>query len=746
MPNTYSTDLNKNVNKRKIEYNAREFDELKTALVNYAKQYYPNSYRDFNEASPGMMLIEMSAYVGDVLNFYIDKQYQEMLLPMAQERKNVINLARMLGYKYCNTTAAYVPLTFTQELTANTTDRNNIIPNWTEAITIPKGTTVSAGTGITFETLDIVDFSVSASGDGNTIEQSEVDETTGLASKFKVTRKVNSVGASTKTKSFTIGAPSKYTTLEIDDASLLEVLSCVDSNGNNWYEVDYLCQDRVPLETHYTSDDDRLTAYAPLSGSTVMNIPVPYKLQYIKTTKRFTSHKTEGYTTVLTFGNGIIRNGQTLDHSYLANQQVGITLPGEIGSGLVDSIDPTLGDEYDTLGETPSHTTLTITYRSAGGLNHNVTEQVLTTHNYSGPSSGNVTVTNLEPARGASSNVTTQEIKQKALANFTTQNRCVTREDYEARTLTMPAKFGGIAKVYFDRLDNDKELKEKTPELSLLVTQIMKLIEDTQTNTEAVAEALTEWSSLETITNADLSNLLQKYFDFNSDNTLDVIDAVDIQNRVSVELLSLANVTGHILCYDNNKKLSSSIPSLLFANLQEYLNQHRVLTDDVLLYPGKVINFGVIFDVVAEKYAQKDVVKGLCIEKIGNYFDINHMQFREPIYVNQLEFELMGVEGVRAVNYVTLTQDKDWRAVDTPDVFNQGDSVGLYTTVFNSESSNWEDIEDNPGYGYQYDFSQFYDTNAVGSSLVGDGIILPSKDPSVFELKDFKTQIKGIVR
>ena len=84
--------------------------------------------------------------------------------------------------------------------------------------------------------------------------------------------------------------------------------------------------------------------------------------------------------------------------------------------------------------------------------------------------------------------------------------------------------------------------------------------------------------------------------------------------------------------------------------------------------------------------------------------------------------------------------------LDTPDIFNLGNSVGLYTTVFDSELGAWTDIQDNLGYGYQYDFSQFYDTNAVGSSLVGDGIILPSKDPSVFELKNYKQNIKGIVR
>lgn len=736
MPSTNIKNINNTTDVR-VSYNAREFDELKSALVRYTQQYFPNSYRDFNEASPGMMLLELSAYVGDVLNFYIDKQYQEMLLPMATERKNVLNLARMLGYKYNNVSAAYVPLTFTQEFTADSSNKNDIKPDWSEAVTIPKSTTVTGPGNVVFQTLDVVDFSISASGDSHKVVQSEVDNATGLASKFKVTRKVNAVGASTVTTSKTFAAPSKFSTIEISDKDLIEVLSCVDSNGNNWYEVDYLAQDRVPIETHYTSDDDRLTAYSPLSGSGIFEIPVPYKLQYIKTSKRFTVHKDENMKTILTFGNGVIRNGQTLESTFLATQQVGISLPGETSTDLIDSIDPTLGDEFDTLGETPSHTTLTVTYRKAGGIVHNVTEKSLNAHGYSGTNSGNVSVTNLEPARGASSNITTREIKEKALANFKSQNRCVTREDYEARVLNMPAGFGGVAKVYFDRMDTNSEINERTPELQNLYSSISNFIGDVINNTTGLDS---------TSNNTEVQQILSNYFDFNADGVLENLDVDNIKNRVNTELLTLANVTGHILCYDNSKKLSDKIPSLLFANINNYLNEFRVLTDDVIIYPGKVINFGVIFDVVAEKHAQKDKVKALCFEKINSFFKIENQQFREPIYINQLEYELMGLEGIRAVNYVTITQDKDWRQPDTPDVFNLGGNFGLYTTVFSAEQNMWTELEDNPGYGYQYDFSQFYDTSAVGSSLVGDGIILPSKDPAVFELKDYKHNIKGIVR
>ncbi len=721
-----------NIRDNRVKYNAREFDELKANLIEYAKSYFPNSYRDFNEASPGMMLIEMSAYVGDVLNFYIDKQYQEMLLPLATERKNIINLAKMLGFKYSNCTPAYTELTFTQEFDAVTTDIRNIVPNWSQAAVLPKSTQITQGANIKFETLDIVDFSVSSSVDTGSIVQSATDSN-GLASKFKVTRTVKAVGAETKTttKSFTTAA--KFRTMTIADPNIIEIISCVDSNGHNWYEVDYLVQDRVPIETHYTSDDDRLTAYTPLSGSGAFETPVPYKLQYIKTTKRFTRHKDEQYNTILTFGNGIIRNGQTLETSFLQTQQVGINIPG-VTDSLTDAIDPTLGDAYDTLGEIPTNTTLTVTYRVAGNILHNVNERSLTTHNYSGASAGAISVTNLEPARGASETISTKEIKEQAMAHFKAQNRCVTREDYEARILNMESKFGGIAKVYADRDTSTESLYNKVPNLELLLDGVKNFVND-------VANGDFNMEN----NNVSSTDLLP-YFDLRDDGIIDPAD-IDAVSDIPTQLSHAGGtVNVHLLCKDRNNMLSSAIPSMLYSNITNYLNEYRIMTDDITLKPGKVINFGVVFDVVANKFTQKHLVKARCIERIREYFETNSMQFRTPIYVNQIEYELMSIEGVRAVNHVTITQNKDWRAVDTPDVFNLGGSPGLFTTYYDLELGGWSTLSDNLGYGYEYDFSKFYDNNAVGSSLVGDGIILPSIDPAVFELKNYKKNIKGIVR
>ena len=213
-----------------VNYLNKDFNSLKSTLIEYAKTYFPNSYRDFNETSPGMMLIEMGAYVGDVLSFYIDQQYKEMLLPLAEEKRNVINLANAFGYKVKPIIPAYVDLSISQILAASG-DVNNLQPNFTDAEIIPIRTQVqsSADSNIIFETLDVVDFTVS----GSLTEVNSTDEN-GLVTDFKLTKKVRAISAETKTKTFTIGVPEKFLRLTLDETNVVDIISTtlVSSNVN----------------------------------------------------------------------------------------------------------------------------------------------------------------------------------------------------------------------------------------------------------------------------------------------------------------------------------------------------------------------------------------------------------------------------------------------------------------------------------------------------------------------------------
>ena len=738
---------NRDFSESNVNYLTKDFLSLKANLIQYAKSYFPNSYRDFNETSPGMMLIEMSAYVGDVLSFYIDQQYKEMLLPLAEERRNVINIAKMLGYRPRPIIPAYAEITVTQVIDANT---NNQEPDYTKCSIIDKEATLTStiDSDIIFETLDIVDFTTSGSETGPWTTLATGQNSDGLTNEYTLTRKVRAVSGQTTTTTFNIGAPTKFLKLTISDTNVVDILSVVDTNGNKWYEVEYLAQDKIPIATHYYNDADRNNdIYTDFEGNST-TLPIPYTLEYIDSAKRFITEVNDDNTTSLIFGNGILRSGQTIQSQFIQTEQVGINLPGQT-QDLATSINPLLGDVYATLGETPNQTTLTVTYRIGGGLASNVPSNDLTLEStptliYSG--GGTITATNITPARGGSNQETIDEIKNRTKGFFATQNRCVTKEDYEARTLHMPSKFGNIAKVYANRRD--------------LPT------------TAAFEEAalLAQWQC-EAFDTDGFTPLPISYYNTLEECTtgcwgLEATPVAGICTEVTGEdaLINLAEFQtifggselGHIptidlttLSYDINKNLTYT-PDLLFQNLKNYLNEYRIITDEVSFRDGFIINFGVVFEVVAHRQANKQDVKLRCIQAITDFLKIEKMQFRQPIYISQLEYELMGLDGVRAVNYVILTQEKNWKNGDSLE-FNPA----LYSFTKSNTSGNDCTSQIEPDY-YAYENSTFtfgdFCNNGNGFGwkyqfdlATEDGIVVPATVNSIFELKDPSQHIKGKV-
>ena len=137
------------------DYTSRDFNSIKQSLIQHIKSYFPQVYKDFNESSPGMMLVELSAYVGDVLNYYIDDSFKELMLPLSNDRRNVLNLSKLSGFKPRPIAPSYVDLKFTLEVDANTDDITGIIPDATQKLTLEAGTIVASNTqpDIVFETL-----------------------------------------------------------------------------------------------------------------------------------------------------------------------------------------------------------------------------------------------------------------------------------------------------------------------------------------------------------------------------------------------------------------------------------------------------------------------------------------------------------------------------------------------------------------------------------------------------------------
>ena len=432
-----------------VNYTSKDFSTIKADLIEYTKAYFPDTYKDFNETSPGMMLIELSSYVGDVLSYYIDYNYKENLLATATEKRNVRRLSEFLGYKVPNKTPSVVKLKVTTTIDAN----SDGTPNYGQApSSIDSGLQIASSidSQILFETTGEIDFTSSGSGDP-AISAPTLDSN-GEAESYTLTRYVRAISGKTKSKSFTITSPTKFLELDLGDDNVVEILSCTDSSRLTWYEVDYLAQEKVLKETHYSDDTTRDSAYDQGNATTVLSsVPVPYVAEYIKTNKKFiTKFDEDTQTYKVCFGNGLFRfsnSGSNVDPV----EQAGVTINGNNIADIPGAIGSTIGNNLN-LGETPANTIMTFTYRVGGGATSNVQAGELTNIN-NAPDGVTISVTNDEPSVGGTDGQTVDEIKNNASAFFATQLRCVTKEDYTARIQSIPTKFGSIAKAYVERLD-----------------------------------------------------------------------------------------------------------------------------------------------------------------------------------------------------------------------------------------------------------------------------------------------------
>ena len=710
-----------------VNYLNKDFSSLKNRLIQYAKQYFSNSYRDFNETSPGMMMIEMSAYVGDVLSFYIDQQYREMLLPLAEERRNIVNIAKGFGYKVKPIMPAYTELTFTQEVDALSITLNNRTPDFRQALVLQKGLKVQSTSDDTmfFETISPVDFTVSGSGMGSSPPVQIATDSNGLVTKYKLTRKVKAISGQTRTTTFSVNQPQQFKRLSLSEKNVIEVISCIDSNGNNWYEVDYLAQDRVPIKKHYTEDwvdgqyysgvtTARIDAYHDENGN-LLSTAVPYSLEYIHTPKRFMVEVDEHNTTSLVFGNGFLRTGTTgsLSTYFEQTSQAGQTIPGEIQQ-LNAPLDPQIGTSFSTLGEIPQNTVLTVTYRVGGGQNANVpvgdlnTVNSFTVLNNADYSTAGVTVRNNVPGRGGSEQESIEEIRHKSMAHFKSQARCVTKEDYEARVMSMPSIYGGVKKVYVDRIGLQQTLAYTTQDAigSFITTLLNNLNSGTLTQEEVNLQLESLGISIEQVVN---------YLSL-------------LANPGEASEGMIATIDCYTLGSNNDNNLIT-LNDMIKLNLKNHLSEFRMITDEVSIKDGKVINFGVIFDITGTPTSNKNKLKFQCIEVIKKYFHVDKMQFKQPLHISQIEFELMKIDGVKSVNNLYLTQSDPKLKYDLFDYFYDPNTGTMLQSDF-LQDNNHAGI-----YNWKYDFE----------GNLYNGTILPSVEPSIFELKNPNSNIVGIV-
>ena len=579
----YSSPKNNSV--KEVRYLNKDFTSFKNNLIEFAKTYFPKDYNDFNEASPGMMFIEMASYVGDVLSYYIDNQFKESLMAFAQEKRTVYNMAQTFGYKpkLSSPAIANVDVFQTVPAISSGTGTNFVTnPDLRYSMNIKSGMQLQSQSGIRFTTTEDCNFKFSSSYDPLEISVFETDNNVPVS--YLLKKSVRAYSGDIAQDFFTFGNAVKYDRVSLSNENVTEILSCTDSDGNSWYEVPFLAQDTVYTDMENTSaNDPDLAQYSDSS---------PYLLKLLKTARRFTTFIREDNKTEIRFGAGISSNP---DEEIIPNpDEVGSTLPGS-PSQLGVAFDPSNFLNTKAYGQAPSNTTLTITYRYGGGVSHNISSNTLTkvqalnveldttglNNALVGSTRASLAVTNPQPARGGRSAESILEVKNNTLAYFQAQQRVVTKEDYIVRTYALPPKYGNIAKA--------------------------SVIQDSQ---------------------LDLSNT----GDANADNR--------IMNPLALNL--------YVLGYDAQKKLTQ-VNRAVKENIQTYLTQFRMVTDAVNIKDAFVINIGVKFNILSKVGYNGEEVVLKAIQRVRNFFITDKWQIGQPIILADLAYQISLVDGVSAV-------------------------------------------------------------------------------------------------
>lgn len=614
MPDTIQKNFS-NSAKKDVQYLNRDFGSLKNALIDYAKVYFPKTYKDFSDASPGMMFIEMAAYVGDVLSYYTDYQFKESLLPYAEDRTNVVALAKFLGYTPSVSKAAKAKLDIYQLVPSIKDSTGNYVPDTTYCLNVREYMEVKNSSNISYITTEAVDFSVS----GALSPREDViysRDTYGIPQFFLLKKSVDVISGKITTRNFVINSPTSFYNLNLPENNVLDILSVTDSDNNKWYKVDYLAQDLVftEVDNTYTNDGEYYH----------YQTEVPKLIKSIKTNKKFTVNVTANNSTYLQFGPG---SDSISDEVIYPNAElIGVGLSNISKLGL--SLDSSTFLKLSNYGQAPANTVLTVNYIVGGGIDSNcpvgditTVSSVLFSNNLSSfsPSQlslfqtvkNSIKVTNPEPAVGGAGEESVEQIRQNALVNFTSQNRTVTEDDYISRIYSMSPRFGSISKV--------------------------TVKSDLSLNVRTVSNGFIDYNEVATLTQNAKDNYHRKI-------------NYDTSHPFGVNL--------YVLSYDKNKNLTP-LNEVTIQNLRTYLQKYKILNDGMNIIDGYIVNIGVDFKIMVYSNYNKQDVLNSCITKVQDFFNIDKWYFDMPINLGQLQLAIAQVDGVQSVTKLSIKNLSD---------------------------------------------------------------------------------------
>ena len=591
---------------KEVRYLNKDFSSFKANLIEFAKVYFPNTYNDFNESSPGMMFIEMPSYVGDVLSYYVDNQFKESLLAFAEEKRTVYNMAQSFGYKPKLSTPSFGEIEayhIVPAASSGTGASFESYPDLNYSMKIDTGMQLKAENGIVFRTVNDVNFKFSSSNDPMDITVYESSDN--VPQTYLLKKKVKIESGEIAEERYSFNTAEKYARIALNNNNVTEIISVTDDDGNNWYEVPFLAQDTVYADTENLNTEG--------NENYQYKDQAPYLLKLLKTARRFTTYIRTDNRTELRFGAGI---SDSPDEELVPNpDSVGSSLPGS-PTHLGTAFDPSNFLNTRTYGQSPSNTTLGITYRYGGGVNHNVRANTLrsitdlnVTLDTTGLTTSLVTqvrdslaINNSNPTSGGKGAESVGEVKQNTLAYFQAQTRAVTKADYITRVYALPPKYGNIAKAY--------------------------IVQDSQIDPSA----------------GTIENEGQP--------------PKRIENPLALNL--------YVLGYDAGKQLTA-INQAVKENIQTYLTQFRMITDAVNIKDAYIINVGVKFNILTKTGYNGEQVILQAVQRVKEFFELDKWQIGQPIVLSDLAYQISLVDGVSAV-VPPDDVDDDVSAQDRPPV------------------------------------------------------------------------------
>jgi hypothetical protein len=417
-----------------IDYTSRDFESIRNDLLDIAERFYPDSFQDFSEGSFGALTLDAVAYVGDQLSFYLDYNVNESFMDTAYQFSNVVRHGRALGYKFEGRPSTYGSVAVYLMVPATA---SGIGPDSSYIPVLKRGTTFGSETRNNYILTENINFA----DPQNTVVVARQDPSTGAPTWYVIKAYGNVVSGQFGQESIKIGDFERFLRIKMNATNVAEIISVFDSDGNQYYEVDYLAQD---------------TIFQPISNPSAATDNVSSILKPLLISRKFITQFTRNQIT-LQFGSGKLGDTDIV----ASPQSVAVD---SFGKSYVNTttFDPSRLSQNESFGIVPTNTTLTIVYRSVHAFSSNISAGSVNTITnsiveFNDEQALDVTkmaqikqtleVENEEPIVGNVSMPSTNEIKQRIYDTFPTQNRAVTQADYENVAYRMPPKFGSIKRV-----------------------------------------------------------------------------------------------------------------------------------------------------------------------------------------------------------------------------------------------------------------------------------------------------------